>query len=78
MAKNVMVYSTSTCPWCIRVKQFLKENNVVFQDMDVASNEGAAEEMVKKSGQMGVPVLDIEGEIIVGFDKERIKKALGV
>ncbi len=78
MAKNVKVYSTSTCPWCIRVKQFLKDNNIVFEDYDVGSNQAKADEMVKLSGQMGVPVLDIEGEIIVGFDKDRIKQSLGL
>ncbi|MDD3088119.1 MAG: glutaredoxin domain-containing protein [Candidatus Omnitrophica bacterium] len=78
MAKNVKVYSTSTCPWCIRVKQFLKDNNIVFEDFDVGANPEKADEMVKVSGQMGVPVLDIEGEIIVGFDKDRIKQSLGL
>jgi len=78
MAKNVKIYSTPTCPWCIRTKQFLKENNIPFEDFDVSTNEEAAQEMIEKSGQMGVPVLDIEGEIIVGFDKERIKQALGI
>lgn len=78
MATSVLVYSTPTCPWCVRVKQFLKDNNVVFQDFDVGSIETAAQDMIKKSGQMGVPVLDIDGQIIVGFDKEKIKKALGI
>ncbi len=78
MAKNVKVYSTSTCPWCIRVKQFLKDNNIVFEDYNVGSDQIKADEMVKVSGQMGVPVLDIEGEIIVGFDKDRIKQSLGL
>jgi glutaredoxin 3 len=78
MAKSVKVYSTSTCPWCIRVKQFLKENNVIFEDYDVGSDKPKADEMVKISGQMGVPVLDIAGEIIVGFDKDKIKQALGL
>lgn len=78
MAKNVKVYSTPTCPYCIRAKQFLKENAVSFEDIDVSRNQEAAQEMIKKSGQMGVPVIDIEGELIVGFDKEKIKKALGV
>jgi glutaredoxin-like YruB-family protein len=78
MDKNVLIYSTPTCPWCLRAKQFLKENNITFQDFDVSSNQQAAEEMIKKSGQMGVPVLDIDGEIILGFDKERIKQALGI
>jgi len=78
MDRNVVIYSTPTCPWCMRTKQFLKENNINFQDFDVSSNQQAAEEMVRKSGQMGVPVLDIDGEIIVGFDKEKIKTALGI
>lgn len=78
MAKSVKVYSTPTCPWCIRVKQFLKDNNIVFENYDVGNDQAKGEEMVHKSGQMGVPVLDIEGEIIVGFDKDRIKQVLGL
>ncbi len=78
MAKSVKVYSTPSCPWCIRAKQFLRENNIDFQDMDVSGDKQAADEMVQKSGQMGVPVLDIDGEIIVGFDKEKIKQSLGL
>lgn len=78
MDKKVTVYSTSTCPWCIRVKQFLSENNITFDNYDVGTDQVRAEEMIKKSGQMGVPVLDIDGEIIVGFDKEKIKTALGI
>ena len=78
MDKKVKIYSTATCPYCIRAKQFLKENSVPFEDIDVASNKAAADEMVRKTGQMGVPVLDIEGQIIVGFDKERIKQVLGI
>lgn len=78
MAKNVKIYSTPTCPYCIRTKQFLKDSNIQFEDMDVSVNHEAAEEMIEKSGQMGVPVLDIDGEIIVGFDKEKIKQALGL
>ncbi len=78
MNKTVKIYSTPTCPYCIRTKQFLKESNIVFEDIDVSVNQTAAEEIVRKSGQMGVPVLDIDGQIIVGFDKERIKAALGL
>jgi len=78
MAKKVIVYSTSTCPWCIRAKQFLDDNNIPFENYDVSADQGKAEEMVQKTGQMGVPVLDIEGEIITGFDKDRIKQALGL
>ena len=78
MDKNIIIYSTPTCPWCTRVKQFLQEKNVFFQDFDVSQNQDKAEEMVQKSGQMGVPVVDIDGEIIVGFDKERIEEVLGL
>lgn len=77
MTKAVTVYSTPTCPYCIRAKQFLKEQGIAFRDVDVSSDRESAEEMRKKSGQMGVPVLDIGGEIIVGFDKEQIRTALG-
>lgn len=78
MAKKVTVYSTPTCPFCIRAKQFLKDSNIQFIDYDVGSDPAKADEMIKKSGQMGVPVLDIEGEVIVGFDKEKIKETLGL
>jgi len=78
MAKSVKVYYTSTCPWCTRAKQFLKDNNIDFQSIDVSADQAAADEMMKKTGQMGVPVLDIDGEIIVGFDKEKIKQSLGL
>ena len=77
MAKHkVKVYSTKTCPWCHKTKDFLKEKNVKFEDIDVGADQKAANEMVEKSGQMGVPVVDIDGKIIVGFDKEAIEKAL--
>jgi glutaredoxin 3 len=78
MTKKVTVYSTPTCPFCIRAKQYLKDNNIEFTNYDVGSDQAKAQEMMKKSGQMGVPVIDIEGQIIVGFDKERIKEMLGL
>ena len=78
MNKKVKVYSTPTCPFCIRAKQFLKESAVSFEDIDVSMNHEATQEMIKRSGQMGVPVIDIEGDLIVGFDKEKIKKTLGL
>lgn len=77
MAK-VTVYSTPTCPWCVRAKEFLEQNKIKFEDKDVAEDETARNEMIEKSGQMGVPVLDIDGTIIVGFDKEAVKKALNL
>ena len=78
MAKSVKVYSTSTCPYCIRLKEFLKENNIEFEAIDVGVDQDKAQEMMNKTGQMGVPVIDIDGEIIVGFDKDRISKSLGI
>ena len=73
---KVKEYSKKTCPWCIKVKEFLKEKNVKFENIDVGEDQKAANEMVEKSGQMGVPVTEINGQIIVGFDKETIEKAL--
>lgn len=78
MSKNVKVYSTPACPFCVMAKQFLKNNNIGFEDIDVSVNQAAAEEMIHKSGQMKVPVIDIDGDIIVGFDKQRIKNVLGL
>lgn len=78
MAKSIKVYSTSTCPYCTMVKEFLKKNNIEFESIDVGTDEEVAKEMMEKSGQMGVPVLDIDGEIIVGFDKKAITRALGI
>ena len=78
MAKNIKVYSTPTCPHCVRAKQYLKENNIEFENIDVSSDQEKAQEMVDKTGQMGVPVIDIDGEIIVGFDKEAINKSLNI
>lgn len=74
----VRVYSTPTCPYCVRAKQFLKEQNIPFEDIDVSTNEAAAEEMIRKSGQMGVPVIEVGSEIVVGFDKPRLQAALGL
>lgn len=73
---TVKVYSTPSCPWCHKAKDFLKEKKIEFEDINVAENEEARKEMVDKSGQMGVPVIDIDGKIIVGFDQEAIKKEL--
>jgi len=75
---SIKVYSTPTCPFCKRAKEFLKQNNFAFEDLNVAESEEARTEMINKSGQMTVPVLDIDGEIIVGFEVEKIKKALKI
>lgn len=72
------VYSTSTCPHCIDAKKFLKEKKVDFENIDVGKDEKAAKEMMEKTGQMGVPVIEIDGEIVVGFDEAKISKLLGL
>lgn len=72
----VKVYSTNSCPWCVKAKQYLKSKNVEFEDLNVQTDMVARGDMLKKSKQMGVPVLDINGTIIVGFDKNAIDKAL--
>lgn len=78
MADNVKIYSTPTCPYCKMAKQFLTENNITFEDVDVAANQAAAQEVVAKSGQMGVPVIEIDGKIVVGFDKGKLKELLNL
>ncbi|MCD6183511.1 MAG: NrdH-redoxin [Thermovirga sp.] len=72
----VKVYSTSTCPWCVKAKDYLKSINVDFADVDVSKDREAAMEMVRKTRQMGVPVVQIGSTYIVGFDKEAIDEAL--
>lgn len=72
----VKVYSTPTCPWCKKTKEFLKENKVSFKNIDVSKDKKAAAEMLKISGQSGVPVTDANGTIIVGFEEGKLKKAL--
>ncbi|MBZ1356527.1 MAG: glutathione S-transferase N-terminal domain-containing protein [Candidatus Nealsonbacteria bacterium] len=76
--KKVKVYSTPTCVYCVTLKRFLKEKNIEFEEINVADNEAAAKEMVEASGQMGVPVVDIDGEIIVGFNRDKISSALEI
>ena len=73
---NVRIYTTSTCPWCVKTKEFFRENNVKYNEVNVGLDEKARNEMFEKSGQFGVPVTDVNGTIIVGYDKEALKKAL--
>lgn len=75
----VKVYSTTHCPYCIMLKDFLAENEIEFEEFNVAEDETARDEMVKKSGQLGVPVIDINGkDILVGFDKEKLSELLKI
>lgn len=76
--KNVTVYSTPTCSWCNRIKDYFKSKNIKFRDIDVSKDQKAAEAMVKRSGQQGVPQTLIGGQIIIGFDKPKIDKLLGL
>ncbi|MFW6370714.1 MAG: glutaredoxin domain-containing protein [Bacteroidota bacterium] len=76
--RNVTVYTTPTCTWCNTIKRHLQENGVRYREIDVSRDQKAAEEMVRRSGQQGVPQTDINGEIIVGFDKTRINILLGI
>lgn len=76
--KRVTVYSTPSCSWCNTLKAYFKTHNIRFTDIDVSKNQQAAEQMVRKSGQQGVPQTDINGQIIVGFDKAKINSLLGI
>lgn len=73
---KVKIYTTPTCPWCKKTKVFLKENKVDYKEIDVSNDEVASKEMIKKSGQMGVPVVDVDGKILTGFDEGKLKSAL--
>ena len=73
---SITVYSTPTCPYCHKAKDYLKEKGVDFEDVDVSQDQAKQKEMIDKSGQMGVPVLDINGTIIVGFDVGKMEEAL--
>lgn len=75
---KVKVYSTPTCPYCKMAKQFLDQNKIDYEHIDVSSDEKAASEMVEKSGQMGVPVIMVGEKVVVGFNKEELKKVLGL
>lgn len=76
--KTVKIYSTPTCVYCKMAKEFFTKNNIAYQEFNVAEDEKAREEMVDKSGQLGVPVIDIDGEIVVGFNAGTLKKALNL
>ena len=76
---KVVIYSTPTCPYCHAAKEYLTEKKIKFQDIDVSKDKKAANDMIEKSGQMGVPVIIVDNKtVIVGFDKDALKKALGL
>jgi glutaredoxin 3 len=75
---RVTLFSTPLCPYCDTLKEFLKENNIKFEEVDVSRDEKLKEEIIKKSGQLGVPVVEINGEMIAGFDKKKICQLLDI
>jgi glutaredoxin-like YruB-family protein len=78
MDKTVTIYSTPTCHFCQLTKDFLKEKGIAYTEFDVARDLAKRQEMIQKSGQMGVPVIFIGDELIIGFDKERLVSSLGI
>lgn len=75
---RITIYTTPTCTFCRQAKNFFREHGVSYEEKDVTLDRQYVDEMVKKSGQMGVPVIDIDGEIVIGFDKPRIAQLVGV
>ena len=78
MSKKIRIYSTPTCTYCIILKRYLAEKNIQYEELDVSQNKEAQKEMIEKTNQLGVPVVDIDGEIIIGFDKEKIDNILNL
>ncbi len=75
---KIIIYSTPVCVYCNIAKEFFKENNIKYEEKDVAVDQDALKEAIQKSGQMGVPVIDIDGKILVGFDKTELSKLLDI
>lgn len=76
MSKKVTIYTTESCHFCHMAKEYFKENKIEYSEKDVQNDEVARNEMIEKSGGMSVPVIDIDGEILIGFDKSKVEKAL--
>ena len=75
---TVKIYTTPTCAYCHAEKEFFKEHNIEFQEFDVFTDTKARQEMIEKTGQLGVPVTDIDGQIVIGFERGKIKQLLGI
>ncbi len=75
---RVIVFSTPTCTYCNAAKKYFREKGVQFRDVDVSRDTAAARDMVRRSGQTGVPVIDIGGKIVIGFDRPKIERYLGI
>jgi glutaredoxin-like YruB-family protein len=76
--QKVIIYTTPVCPYCQMAKAFFKEHNISYEEKDVSTDEKAVAEMIHKSGQLGVPVIDIDGQIVIGFDKEALSELLNI
>ena len=75
---KIKVYSTPSCPYCQLLKEYLRSHNIEFEDIDVSSDQAALQELQEKTGALAVPVTDIDGEIIIGFDKSKIDQILNI
>lgn len=75
---SVTVYTSNTCPWCVKTKDYLASNGIAYNEINVSQDKAAAEAIVERTGQRGVPIIDIDGEIILGFDKEEIDRLLNL
>lgn len=76
--KNITIYSTPTCIYCRMAKDFLTDKNIPFTDYDLTQDAIKREEVIKKTGQMSVPVIEVDGEVMIGFDEEKLSKMLGI
>jgi len=74
----VKIYTTPACPYCFTLMEFLKEKGIEFEEIDVSKDEKARDEMIKKSGRLEAPIIEIDGQIVVGFDKEKISNLLNI
>lgn len=75
---NITIYSTPTCAFCKKAKEYLTSKDIAYTEIDVMADQSKVQELVEKSGQMGVPVIDVDGKIIVGFDKAKLDELLGI
>ncbi|MES3005381.1 MAG: glutaredoxin domain-containing protein [Patescibacteria group bacterium] len=75
---KITIYSTPTCTYCKMAKEFLEEHNVLFEEVNVAANIARRKEMIEKSGQMGVPVIDVDGDVMVGYDQTMLASKVGI
>ena len=77
-AKQIKIYTTPVCPYCQMAKEFMKEKGFAYDEVDVTKSQSALQEMIQKSGQMGVPVLEVDGKIMVGFNRKVLADLLGI